>query len=78
MLAQPGLEAIEIETVTAEIEARIQAAGFIEAFYEPFTRALADRPFADKAANRLFVRDPQRVRERLRTAPRFRAGGVWL
>ena len=78
VLAQPGLEAIEIETVTAAIEARILAAGFSEAFYDPFTRALADRPFAEKAANRLFVRDPERVRERLRTAPRFRAGGVWL
>ena len=78
VLAQPGLAAIEIETVSAQSESRILAAGFSEAFYEPFTRALADRPFAEKAANRLFVRDPERVRERLRTAPRFKVGGVWL
>ena len=43
VLAQPQLEAIEIETVTEAIEARILAAGFSEAFYDPFTRSLAQR-----------------------------------
>ena len=45
---------------------------------ELFTRSLAQRPFAEAAANRLFVRDLERVRERLRTAPRFCAAGIWL
>ena len=78
VLAQPGLEAIEIETVTPAIEARILAAGFGEAFYDPFTRTLAERALPLKASNRLFVRDLERARARVRAAPRFRAGGVWL
>ena len=41
-LADPGLLAIEIETVTDAIDARLRTAGFAERFYDPFTRRLHD------------------------------------
>jgi FkbM family methyltransferase len=77
-LANPSLLAIEIETVTPDILALLQAQGFVERFYDPFARALSEAPVATACSNRLFLRDSAVIEERIRTAPRFAAAGSIL
>ena len=78
-LADPGLLAVEIETVTPAIEQRLRAAGFRERFYDPFARRLQERPVDGlKAANRLYLRDVAGAQQRVTAAPALHVGRVVL
>lgn len=78
-LADPGLLAVEIETVTPAIDQRLRAAGFGERFYDPFSRRLQERPVAGlKAANRLYLRDIADAQHRVTAAPALHVGRIVL
>lgn len=78
-LADPGLLAVEIETVTPAIDQRLRAAGFSERFYDPFARRLYDAPVAGLiAANRLYLRDVADAQHRVTAAPVLHVGRVAL
>jgi FkbM family methyltransferase len=70
-LAHPGLLAIEAETVTDAAEAMLIANGFVRHYYDPLMRTLTTVPCALAASNRLYLRNPDAVRERVSTARRF-------
>ncbi|HMO75696.1 MAG TPA: FkbM family methyltransferase [Sphingopyxis sp.] len=76
-LAAPGLRAIEVETVTPDMERIFADHGFVLRYYDPFTRGLADAP-ASMANNSLYVRDEAFVTERLRSAPAVDVHGINL
>ncbi len=67
-LKTPSLRAIAVETVTPEIENRLAASGFARAYYDPFSRTLADAPGAIAASNALYVRDRSFIAARIRAA----------
>ena len=69
LLARDCLKVIELETVTAEIEASLVQHGFQRAYYDPFHRALTAAPSGPPASNAVFVRDWQLVVDRLENAP---------
>lgn len=69
------LKAIIIETVTAESRARLSDAGFNQARYDPFRRALTSGAGAPGALNALFVRDFADVVARLAAARAVRVFG---
>ncbi len=71
-LARASLQVIETEAITQDIETMLGCAGFLRAFYDPFTRELSKRPCGLGSANALFVRDWALVKERVRSAPRVR------
>ena len=78
-LADPGLLAVEIETVTPAIDQRLRAAGFSERFYDPFARRLYEAPVAGLiAANRLYLRDVADAQHRVTAAPVLHVGRVAL
>lgn len=78
-LADPGLLAVEIETVTPEIDRTLRAAGFHERFYDPFKRQLHDGPVPGMVpANRLYLRDPVAAQARVSAAPPLCVGGTVL
>jgi FkbM family methyltransferase len=77
-LAKPSLCAIEIETVDPAIIAQLAAAGFVERFYDPFSRMLSATRGDGRASNSLFVRDEDAVRQRIASARRFDIAGVML
>lgn len=74
-LAQPGLRAIEVETVTPDMERLLASHGFVLRYYDPFTRGLADHPVS-AANNSLYVRDEAFVADRLRTAKAVDVHGI--
>jgi FkbM family methyltransferase len=69
LLAQDGLKVIELETLTAEVEASLDHHGFRRACYDPFHRSLTAAPSGPPASNAVFVRDWKLVADRLRSAP---------
>ena len=78
-LADPGLLAVEIETVTPAIDQWLRVAGFAERFYDPFARRLQEGPVAGlKAANRLYLRDVTDAQHRVTAAPVLHVGRVAL
>lgn len=74
-LADPALQAIEIETLDASVRRAIEEAGLSQRWYDPLTRALSAAPTALPVHNHLFVRDAAFVEERLRAAPPIRVAG---
>lgn len=68
LLARPSLKAIELETVTPEMEAVLSGASFVRAYYDPYSRKLSAHPTGIAASNALFLRDPSFVAERLSRA----------
>ncbi len=72
-LRSPSLLAIEIETVDNFVRAQLEAAGFQQASYEPFTRVLLSFPNESSGLrpphNSLFVRDFNACRQRTAEAP---------
>lgn len=78
LLGGTGLRAILIETVGDASLRALTAAGFAELYFDPFTRALVSAPSSYPQNNRLFVRDPAFVRERLATAPTLDVLGLKL
>lgn len=56
----------------AELHARLLAAGFSPASYDPFARELSETGSINAGGNTIYIRDSGTVRERLRSAPRFR------
>ena len=76
LLAEPQLRVLLVETVGAKLEAMFLEAGFVEHFYEPFSRTLSPMPIPNDAANRLFLRDAAFVVERVRAAPPLRYRGL--
>lgn len=83
-LANPALHAVIMEINAsgerygrgdAELEAVMREHGFGAHRYEPFERRLASQlPGQHSGANTIFVRQPDVVRGRLRSAPAFRVG----
>lgn len=72
VLAEPGLQALLIETVDEGVLAHLAAAGFRRATYEPFSRRLDWAASGEHTVcgNWLFVRDIEFCRKRTATAPR--------
>jgi FkbM family methyltransferase len=68
VLADPGLQLVEIETVTDATAATLAAHGFRPAFYDAMTRSLADASFGHETFNALYVRDRAFVARRLAEA----------
>ena len=76
LLGEPQLLAIEIETVSQGSRKRLEDAGFVERWYDPFARTLVRADPHLEAPNRLFVREGgiDLIAQRLRDAPRIRYG----
>lgn len=74
-LAASGLRAIEVETVTPEMEDIFAGHGFVQRYYDPFARRLAPEPVG-AVNNSLYVRDEAFVAERLRSAPTVDVHGI--
>lgn len=70
-LANPLLKVVLLEGGTPEIMGVMQRHGFQRATYEAFTRKLEFIDQAVHSGNFLWVRDPDFVAERVRTAPAF-------
>ncbi|MGE0054930.1 MAG: FkbM family methyltransferase [Hyphomicrobium sp.] len=78
VLSSDHLKVVEIETLTAQIEATFAEYGFRRALYNPFTRLL--KPFTEEggkpsAVNALFVKDWDFVAARLISGPAVRVLG---
>lgn len=76
-LANPSLLAIEVETVTDGIGEMMRHHGFVQRYYDPFSRALTQSP-AHQANNSLYVRDELALANRLRAAPAVDVYGIAL
>jgi FkbM family methyltransferase len=68
VLARNRLQAIELETITPTIEEILLRNGFERAYYDPFSRLLAQQPVGLPSSNSLYVRDFAFVRNRLAAA----------
>ena len=77
-LTSPELKAIICEDRSPAVTDTVQAAGFVEQKYEPFTRHLAAERGRGRRQNALFVRDNEFVQQRLIEAPRIRVLDKWL
>jgi FkbM family methyltransferase len=79
-LACPSLVAVLTETDTDGVADALRGAGFESARYQPFTRTLDMSPAKSRggAANALFIRDANKLRERIAVAPKLRVLGQWL
>jgi len=66
-LAKPSLLAIETECSEPGVVSQLTAAGFEEAFYDPFTHSLSPTPVWHQN-NALYVRDREACKARLATA----------
>jgi FkbM family methyltransferase len=70
LLAGQSLKLIELETITAEIEATFSHYRFARGYYDPFRRSLTRHPNSDlPSSNAVFVRDWDFVIARLAVAP---------
>lgn len=71
-LGDPSLLAMLIETVDDAVRAKLEAVGFQQASYDPFTRSLSPftrKPLSFGPQNSLFVRDIDLCRDRVTKAP---------
>lgn len=75
-LAKSSLVAIEIETVTEEVERILDRNGFSRRYYDPFTRELRVDALDGFSNNALFVREIPTVSARLQGAPKREVFGV--
>lgn len=73
-LSKSSLIAIETECRDDQVRGLMREFGFVEAFYDPFARALVGEA-AYPHSNGLFVRDKHACTERMRTARRVRVLG---
>lgn len=82
ILAAPSLLAIQIETEPSfpvhgpEMRRMLGEAGFVERYYDPFTRRLHEENVGLHPNNRLFVREGEALAARLREAPKRVLHGV--
>ena len=60
------------------IHHKMLGAGFKPYRYEPFQRSVAEVEMANANGNTLYLRRIERVRQRVRHAPRFLVKGMWL
>lgn len=77
-LAEPGLKALLIETVSEDTARALADAGLIEFQFDPWTRFLFQGTPTMPVNNRLYVRDREFVAERIRNAPPLRVAGMTL
>jgi FkbM family methyltransferase len=68
LLSGDSLQVIELETVTAEIEATLNHRNFVRGYYDPFRRFLTKQPNKFGSQNAVFVRDWEFVAARLSAA----------
>jgi FkbM family methyltransferase len=68
VLANPFVKVIDIETVTPKSEDILLGNHFSRAYYDPFSRALAQESIGPQSSNSLYVRDWSFVSTRLRKA----------
>lgn len=73
-LALPSLLAVESENSSPAVNECLAAHGFLRAFYNPFSRALEDRPSLP-SANALFIRERKFIADRLKSALRIEVYG---
>lgn len=74
LLAEPQLIAIEIETLSESVRTMIEAAGFVEHWYDPDTRTVSPHPNDIMRHNYLFLRNSALVADRVHSAPSVRFG----
>jgi FkbM family methyltransferase len=77
-LASPSLLAVQSELCTPGVNERLASFGFKPAFYEPFTRKIADSPVGHRVANMLYIRGSEQVAQRVAAALRRRVAGYDL
>jgi FkbM family methyltransferase len=75
-MAQASLLAIQIETVLPEAHAALVSKGFEQYYYDPFGRTLSREPNGLSANNALYLRDVEKVKIRLETAPKYDIFGL--
>lgn len=78
VLSDSRMQALLIETVSAETGRRLAEAGLTEIQFDPWTRALYDGPPRHSINNLIYVRDRALVAERLRNAPPLTVAGLTL
>lgn len=76
LLARDSLQAIELETVTPDIQDMLSGYQFTRAFYDPFKRLLSTKPVKLQASNALFVRNLAFVNNRIQAAPKIQVLGT--
>lgn len=69
LLTDPNLRVVAVETVSADITAKLAKAHFRPVYYDPQTRGISDNPWQDRGSNQLFVRDREFVVARVASAP---------
>jgi Methyltransferase FkbM domain len=77
-LSDSELKAIIVEDRSSVVVDALQAAGFVEQNYEPFTRCLAREQTQRQKHNALFVRDINSVQQRLKNAARVKVFNKYL
>jgi FkbM family methyltransferase len=65
LLSGKSLKVIELETLTAKIEATLNHHNFVRGFYDPFRRSLTRHPNNLGSSNAVFIRDWDFVAARL-------------
>jgi FkbM family methyltransferase len=68
LISGDSIKAIEVETVTPWVEEMLLRNDFVRAYYDPFSRVLAQQPSGVSSANALFVREFEFVAKRLALA----------
>ena len=80
-LRNPSLLAIQLETVDESVRAQLNAVGFQQSLYDPFTRRLyadVDHPPKIASQNTLFVRNIDNLQQRVQSARSRNIVGHWL
>jgi FkbM family methyltransferase len=72
ILSSPKLLAIQCESHGPTMTHALVSHGFVEYFYDPFSRVLSKERLDERASNALFVRDAEQVIRRVKGAPRRR------
>ncbi|ADM10303.1 hypothetical protein PB2503_11279 [Parvularcula bermudensis HTCC2503] len=69
VLASKTLLAVEAETADPDVVSLLEGAGFVERYYDPWAKRLAEQPIVGlNASNALFIRDVDAVDARLAAA----------
>jgi FkbM family methyltransferase len=72
LLAQDQFQAIELETVTPNIQQMLAKNSFKRVFYDPFKRVLSSGSVGTQSSNALFIKEFDFVYGRLAASPKFR------
>ncbi|PZO38685.1 MAG: FkbM family methyltransferase [Pseudanabaena frigida] len=73
-----SLLAILLETVNSDIKKSLQDSGFQPASYDPFNRALNLSDINQSSNNYLWIKNSQIIINRCKSAPKYRALGIYF